>query len=124
VYIESLVGLGLPILPAVHFSCSRCRIFIVLQALRQALRCLRGIFGRRERSEHFGLLAQSNELIGQTRDAAVEPSRATKEKVREYMERRQVERRQGNLKPPHDPEQVRKEVGWDGRDRREGERRR
>ena len=43
----------------------------------------------------------------------------TKERVREYIERRQTERRQ----PPHDQEQIRREIGWDlgvrsGRDRR------
>ena len=53
----------------------------------------------------------------------MEHSKATKEKVREYMERRQAERRQGNRHPPHDPAEVRKEVGWDGHDRRAGERR-
>lgn len=53
----------------------------------------------------------------------MERSKATKEKVREYMERRQTERRQGNRNPPHDPIQIRKEVGWDGQDRRTGNRR-
>lgn len=48
---------------------------------------------------------------------------ATKEKVREYMERRQVERRQTERTPPHDPEQIRKEVGWDCVERRKQERR-
>ena len=42
-----------------------------------------------------------------------------KEKVREYMARRQSERR----KPPHDQEQIRTEVGWLVADRRVRDRR-
>lgn len=47
----------------------------------------------------------------------------TKEKVREYMERRQIERRHVERRPPHDPEQIRSEIGWDRVERREQERR-
>lgn len=61
-------------------------------------------------------------VLGKGKGAMMEHSKATKEKVREYMERRQAERRQGN-RPPHDPAQVRREVGWDGHDRRAGDRR-
>lgn len=46
-----------------------------------------------------------------------------KEKVREYMERRQVERRQNVRAPLHDPEQIRKEIGWDLVERRQRDRR-
>jgi hypothetical protein len=48
---------------------------------------------------------------------------STKEKVREYLKRRQAERRQGNLTPPHDPQQIRQEVGWDLVERRKQDRR-
>jgi hypothetical protein len=41
-----------------------------------------------------------------------------KEKVREYMERRQTERRQNARPPLHDPEQIRREIGWDLVERR------
>ena len=43
----------------------------------------------------------------------------TKEKVREYMQRRQAERRQ----PPHGQEQIRRELGWDLGERRVQDRR-
>jgi hypothetical protein len=46
-----------------------------------------------------------------------------KERVREYMERRQFERRQNARAPLHDPEQIRKEIGWDMVERRQGDRR-
>jgi hypothetical protein len=46
-----------------------------------------------------------------------------KEKAREYLERRQVERRQNLRAPLHEPEQIRKEIGWDLVERRQGERR-
>lgn len=44
----------------------------------------------------------------------------TKEKVREYMERRHAERR----RPPHNQDQIRRELGWELGDRRAGDRRR
>jgi hypothetical protein len=47
----------------------------------------------------------------------------TKEKVREYMERRGIERRQNSRAPLHDPETIRKEIGWDMVERRKGGRR-
>lgn len=47
-----------------------------------------------------------------------------KEKVRQYLERRQVERRQDARAPLHDPEQIRREIGWDQVERRQGDRRR
>ena len=43
----------------------------------------------------------------------------TKEKVREYMQRRQTERRQ----PPQGQDQIRRELGWDLKERRVRERR-
>jgi hypothetical protein len=46
-----------------------------------------------------------------------------KEKVRKYMERRQVERRQNARAPLHDPELIRKEIGWDLVERRKTDRR-
>ncbi|HYD96968.1 MAG TPA: hypothetical protein VEC01_16690 [Noviherbaspirillum sp.] len=46
-----------------------------------------------------------------------------KEKVREYMERRQVERRQNARSPLHGPEQIRQEIGWDMVERRQQDRR-
>lgn len=51
-----------------------------------------------------------------------QPEKA-KEKVREYMERRQNERRQNARTPLHDPEQIRKEIGWDMVERRQNDRR-
>jgi len=47
----------------------------------------------------------------------------SKEKVREYMERRQVERRNSVRSPIHDIEQIRKELGWDLVERRKDDRR-
>jgi hypothetical protein len=47
----------------------------------------------------------------------------SKEKVREYIERRRVERRQNARSPLHDPEQIRREIGWDLIERRRQERR-
>lgn len=46
-----------------------------------------------------------------------------KERVREYMERRQAERRQNSRMPLHDPEQIRREIGWDLVERRQNDRR-
>lgn len=46
-----------------------------------------------------------------------------KEKAREYLERRQVERRQSARSPLHDPDQIRRELGWDLVDRRRQDRR-
>jgi len=46
-----------------------------------------------------------------------QPERA-KEKVREYMERRQLERREDARTPLHDPELIRREIGWDHAERR------
>lgn len=46
-----------------------------------------------------------------------------KERVREYMERRQNERRQNSRSPLHEMEQIRREIGWDQQDQRKGERR-
>jgi hypothetical protein len=39
---------------------------------------------------------------------AMPHSKTSKEKVREYMERRKTER-----KPPPDPKQIRRELGWE-----------
>ncbi|MGZ3237125.1 MAG: hypothetical protein ACXWIN_11825 [Burkholderiaceae bacterium] len=50
-------------------------------------------------------------------------NKPSKEKVREYMERRKVERREDNRKPIHDIEQIRRELGWDLVDRRKEDRR-
>lgn len=49
---------------------------------------------------------------------AMEQPKQAKEKVREYMERRQVERRQNARSPLHEPDQIRHEIGWDMVDRR------
>lgn len=46
-----------------------------------------------------------------------------KEKVREYMERRNAERRVNVRTPLHGPEEIRKEIGWDQVERRKNERR-
>lgn len=46
-----------------------------------------------------------------------------KERVREYMERRQAERRQNARTPLHEPEEIRKEIGWDMVERRQTDRR-
>lgn len=46
-----------------------------------------------------------------------------KVKVREYLERRQAERRRNARAPLHDPEQIRKEIGWDLVERRQKDRR-
>ena len=48
----------------------------------------------------------------------MEQPKQAKEKVREYLERRQNARM-----PLHDPEQIRKEIGWDLVERRQHERR-
>lgn len=48
---------------------------------------------------------------------------ATKEKAREYMDRRKIERREVDRKPLHEIEQIRRELGWDPVGRRIGERR-
>lgn len=48
----------------------------------------------------------------------MEQPKQAKEKVREYMERRQVERRQNARSPLHDPDQIRHEIGWDMVERR------
>lgn len=47
-----------------------------------------------------------------------------KEKVREYMERREIERRQNARSPLHDPDEIRREIGWDMVERRRQEDRR
>jgi hypothetical protein len=49
--------------------------------------------------------------------------KSTKENVREYLTRRQAERRQGNFTPLHDPARIRQEVGWDLVERRKEDRR-
>lgn len=53
----------------------------------------------------------------------MEQPKQAKERVREYMERRQNERRQSARAPLHDPEQIRKEIGWDLVERRQRDRR-
>lgn len=54
----------------------------------------------------------------------MEQEKQSKEKVREYLERRQEERRKNARAPLHDAEQIRKEIGWDQVERRQGQRRR
>ena len=54
----------------------------------------------------------------------MEQPKQAKERVREYMERRQVERRKDARSPLHDPEEIRREVGWDMADRRQHQDRR
>jgi hypothetical protein len=46
-----------------------------------------------------------------------------KQKAREYLERRQAERRQNARSPLHEPEQIRREIGWDLVERRKQNRR-
>ena len=46
-----------------------------------------------------------------------------KEKARQYMERRKIERREAERKPLHDAEQIRRELGWDLVNRRVDDRR-
>lgn len=46
-----------------------------------------------------------------------------KEKVREYLERRQSERRVNERTPLHGPEEIRREIGWDQIERRKNDRR-
>jgi len=46
-----------------------------------------------------------------------------KQKVREYIERRQIERRKDNRAPLPAPEEIRKEIGWDCMERRKQDRR-
>jgi hypothetical protein len=53
----------------------------------------------------------------------MDETKQAKERVREYMERRQAERRQNARMPLHDPEQIKKEIGWDLVERRQGQRR-
>ncbi|HJV52110.1 MAG TPA: hypothetical protein VJ652_11650 [Noviherbaspirillum sp.] len=53
----------------------------------------------------------------------MEQPKQAKERVREYLERRQAERRQNTRAPLHDPEQIRKEIGWDLVERRRSDRR-
>ena len=53
----------------------------------------------------------------------MEQPKQGKEKVREYMERRQVERRQNARSPLHEPDEIRREIGWDMADRRRQDRR-
>lgn len=53
----------------------------------------------------------------------MEQPKQAKERVREYMERRQCERRQDARSPLHDPEQIRREIGWDMVERRQLDRR-
>ena len=54
----------------------------------------------------------------------MEQPKQAKEKAREYMERRQVERRQNARSPLHEPDQIRHEIGWDMADRRQQQDRR
>jgi hypothetical protein len=53
----------------------------------------------------------------------MDTNKPSKEKVREYMERRKNERRDANRSPIHDIEQIRRELGWDLVERRKEERR-
>jgi hypothetical protein len=53
----------------------------------------------------------------------MDTNKPSKEKVREYMERRKIERRDAERKPIHDIEQIRRELGWDLVDRRKEDRR-
>ena len=57
------------------------------------------------------------------RTNAMEQPKQAKEKVREYMERRQIERRQNARSPLHEPDQIRHEIGWDLVERRQEDRR-
>lgn len=55
--------------------------------------------------------------------SAMNQPKQAKEKVRGYIERRQIERRQNARAPLHDPEQIRQEIGWDFVERRQQKRR-
>jgi hypothetical protein len=59
----------------------------------------------------------------QQREPNMDVNKPSKEKVREYMERRKVERRDTDRKPIHDIEQIRRELGWDLVERRKEDRR-
>lgn len=61
-------------------------------------------------------------MNSETMFAMNQPKQA-KERVREYMERRQAERRQNARTPLHEPEEIRKEIGWDMVERRQSDRR-
>jgi uncharacterized membrane protein len=54
---------------------------------------------------------------------AMEQPKQPKEMAREYIERRQIERRQNMRSPLHNPEQIRREIGWDLVERRQQDRR-
>lgn len=54
----------------------------------------------------------------------MESEKQAKEKVREYLERRQAERRKDARAPLHDAEEIRREIGWDQTERRQSDRRR
>jgi hypothetical protein len=53
----------------------------------------------------------------------MDQAKPSKEKVREYMERRKIERRDSSLRPIHEIEQIRRELGWDLVERRKEDRR-
>lgn len=53
----------------------------------------------------------------------MEQEKQAKERAREYLERRQAERRKDARAPLHDAEQIRREIGWDQVERRRTDRR-
>ncbi|HEY8608614.1 MAG TPA: hypothetical protein VIM12_15985 [Noviherbaspirillum sp.] len=53
----------------------------------------------------------------------MEQEKEPKERAREYLERRQAERRKDARAPLHEAEQIRKEIGWDQVERRQVQRR-
>jgi hypothetical protein len=68
-----------------------------------------------ENNKRFLPTANMRAVMDQPKDA--------KEKVREYMERRQGERRQNVRAPLHGAEEIQREIGWDRVERRQGTRR-
>lgn len=54
----------------------------------------------------------------------MEQEKQAKERVREYLERRQAERRKDARSPLHDADEIRREIGWDQVERRQNDRRR
>jgi hypothetical protein len=62
-------------------------------------------------------------IICQHCEFNMDQPKPSKEKVREYMERRKIERRDQTLRPIHEIEQIRRELGWDLVERRKEDRR-
>lgn len=68
-------------------------------------------------------LANRSTCSGDLLMPTINQPKDAKEKVREYMERRNAERRVNDRTPLHGPEEIRKEIGWDQVERRKNDRR-